>query len=260
MRANPKEIVALLQAGRTAKETAEELGVSIRTVWNWKRRALSPHTLKLSRHQAKRKSARPKSAPRAEALSRAEKERVRELRLESAWGAERIQHALGLEASGRTVHRFLLKEGLVDSVRHRRPRYQDTVHKGLHNVDGPGTIQMDVKYVTPHLSGLPHTTYLYAGIDLFTRYRAAWIYEPLDSRTAAEALEWILYSTPFPVSFVQTDNGLEFQAQFQGAGALRAAAPLHPQGQPERERRGGAGVQDGRRGVLHPPASPERQA
>ncbi len=59
-----------------------------------------------------------------------------------------------------------------------------------------------------------------AGIDLFTRYRAAWIYEMLNSATAAEALEWILYAMPFPVSFVQTDNRLEFQAAFQRALAL----------------------------------------
>jgi transposase InsO family protein len=217
MRTNPKEIIALLQAGHTAKEVAEETGVSIRTVRRWKKRAVSPNTLRLSQHCAKRKSTRPHSAPRLEALSRNQKERIKELRIESGWGAERIQHVLGIEASDRAIHRFLLKEGLVQSTAYRRPRYQDTTHKGLHNVTEPGTLQMDVKYVTPHLSGMTHTTYLYAGIDLFTRYRAAWIYEPLDSRTAAEALEWILYSMPFPISFIQTDNGLEFQGQFQRA-------------------------------------------
>ena len=220
MRANPKDIVRLLQAGRTAKEVAEELGVSIRTVWNWKKRAVSPHTLRLSRHQAKRRSTRPLSSPRQEALTKAEKEKVKELRLESAWGAERLGVALGLEISPSTVHRFLLKEGLASGRQYRRPNYQDTVHKGLHNVTEPGTLQMDVKYATPQLSGLPHTTYLYAAIDLFTRYRAAWIYPSLDSGTAAEALEWILYAMPFPVAFVQTDNGLEFQSQFQKALAL----------------------------------------
>ena len=217
MRANPKDIITLLQQGLPARQVARQLGVSIRTVWNWKKRAISPHTFKLSRHCAKRKSTKPKSTPRLEVLSRAEKEKIKELRLESAWGAERITHVLGLEASDRAVHRFLLKEGLVDSVRYRRPRYQDTTHKGLHNVDKPGTIQMDVKYVTPHLSGLVHTTYLYAAIDLFTRYRAGWIFEPLDSHTSALALEWFFSAFPFPISFVQTDNGLEFQASFQKA-------------------------------------------
>jgi transposase len=217
MRANPKEIVALLQQGLTGKEVAKRTGVSVRTVWNWKRRSLSPHTFKLSRHQAKRRSTRPKTTPRFEMLSRAQKENIKELRLESAWGAERLGIALGLEVSPSTIHRFLLKEGLAKGRQYRRPWYQDIVHKGLHNVDRPGTLQMDVKYVTPELSGLIHTTYLYAGIDVFSRYKVGWIYELLDSQIAAEALEWFLYQFPFPVSFVQTDNGLKFQAAFQRA-------------------------------------------
>ena len=102
MRANLKEIVGLLQADRTAKEVAEELGVSIRTVWKWKRRAVSPHTLRLSRHQAKRRSTKPKNTSRPEALSRSQKEKIKELRLESAWRAERLGVALGLEVSPST--------------------------------------------------------------------------------------------------------------------------------------------------------------
>ena len=159
MRANPKEIVALLQAGLTAKAVAEACGVSVRTVWNWKKRSVSPHTLKLSRHQAKRRSTAPKTTSRVLALSRSQQEKIKELRLESAWGAERLGVALGLEVNPSTIHRFLLKEGLARGGRYRRPWYQDTTHKGLHNVEAPGTLQMDVKYVTPQLSGLVHTPY-----------------------------------------------------------------------------------------------------
>lgn len=215
MRADPKEIVALLQQGLTAQEVAERTGVSIRTVWRWKKRAVSPYTLKLSRHQAKRKSTRPKYTPRLEALSRGQKEKVRELRQESGWGAERLAVALELEVNPSTIHRFLLKEGLAQGRRYRRPWYQDTVHRGLHNVEEPGTLQMDVKYVTPQLSGLVHTTFLYAAVDVFSRWKVGYIYELLDSATAATALGCFLNAFPFPVSFVQTDNGLEFQASFQ---------------------------------------------
>ena len=110
MRTNPKEIVRLTQEGKTAKQIALELGISIRTVRRWRKRAISPHTLKLSKYQAKRKSTKPLSTPRFEVLTRAEKEKIKELRIESAWGAERIQHTLGIEASDRAVHRYLLKE------------------------------------------------------------------------------------------------------------------------------------------------------
>jgi transposase InsO family protein len=215
MRVNPKDIVSRLQAGRGVREVARELGVSPATVSNWKKRAVSPHTLLLSRHQAKRLSTKPKSTPRFEALSRVEKEKIKELRLESAWGAERLGVALGLEVNPSTIHRFLLKEGLAEGRHYRRPWYQDTTHKGLHNVFEPGTLQMDVKYVTPQLSGLVHTTYLYAGIDIFSRYKVGWIYPSLDSGFAAEALEYFFTVFPGNISFVQTDNGLEFQAQFQ---------------------------------------------
>jgi transposase InsO family protein len=119
-----------------------------------------------------------------------------------------------------TIHRFLLKEGLADGRHYRRPNYQDTTHKGLHNVDAPGTIQMDVKYVTPQLSGLVHTTYLYAGIDVYSRYKVGWIYPSLDSGFSSEALEYFFSVFPGTISFVQTDNGLEFQAQFQRTLAL----------------------------------------
>ena len=220
MHANPKEIVRLTQEGNTAKQVAEALRISIRTVRRWKRRAISPHTLRLSRHQAKRVSTRPKSAPRLEALSRSQKEKIKELRRESAWGAERLGVALGLEVSPSTIHRFLLKEGLASGRRYRRPWYQDTTHRGLHNVVEPGTLQIDVKYVTPQLSGLVHTTYLYAGIDVFSRYKVGWIYPTLDSGYAAEALEYFFSAFPTTISFVQTDNGLEFQAQFQRTLAL----------------------------------------
>jgi len=39
-----------------------------------------------------------------------------------------------------------------------------------------GYFQADVKYVTPELSGLPYTTWEYAFIDIFSRYKLALIY------------------------------------------------------------------------------------
>lgn len=78
----------------------------------------------------------------------------------------------------------------------------------------PGKFQMDVKYVTPALSGLPHTCYLYAIMDIFTRMKKGVIYPLLDQGFAIEAVKVLTPQFPFKANFIQTDNGLEFQARF----------------------------------------------
>ena len=79
-------------------------------------------------------------------------------------------------------------------------------------------IQLDVKYVTPELSGLVHTTYLYATIDIYSRYKSGVILPSLDQALTIEALKYIIPKLP-PVlfnnlDFIQTDNGLEYQHRF----------------------------------------------
>lgn len=82
------------------------------------------------------------------------------------------------------------------------------------NCPGLGYLQMDVKYVTPELSGLPYTCYLYAVMDIATRYKAGLILPKVDEAGALIALYHATQSFPFPVCYVQTDNGLEFQKRF----------------------------------------------
>jgi transposase InsO family protein len=78
-----------------------------------------------------------------------------------------------------------------------------------------GYIQMDVKFVTPELSGLPWTCFEYAIIDIFSRYKDAVILNQLDQDHAVMALQEMLPRLPFRPVFVQTDNGLEFQKRFK---------------------------------------------
>jgi len=73
---------------------------------------------------------------------------------------------------------------------------------------------MDVKYITPQLSGLPHTVFEYALIDIFSRYKTAIIVPHLDSWASVSTLKVLLPYFPVPVKFIQTDNGLEFQREF----------------------------------------------
>lgn len=50
----------------------------------------------------------------------------------------------------------------------------------LKNTTTIGKLQMDVKYITPELSGLPHTCFEYAVVDIYSRYKEA--VDPQSSR------------------------------------------------------------------------------
>lgn len=78
-----------------------------------------------------------------------------------------------------------------------------------------GYLQMDVKYITPELSGLPWTCFEYAVIDIFSRYKEAVILNHLDQDASISALLEIIPRLPFKPVFLQTDNGLEFQERFR---------------------------------------------
>ena len=77
-----------------------------------------------------------------------------------------------------------------------------------------GYLQSDIKYVTPELSGLSYTTYEYAFIDIYSRYKVALILPTLDQEAAITALRWMVNQFPFRPKFVQTDNGWEFGSRF----------------------------------------------
>ena len=66
----------------------------------------------------------------------------------------------------------------------------------------------------PELSGLPDTCYLYAAMDISTRYKVGLILPKLDEGGALLALYHATQQFPFPLHYVQTDNGLEFQRRF----------------------------------------------
>lgn len=84
----------------------------------------------------------------------------------------------------------------------------------LKNVKTIGYLQMDVKYLTPELTGLPWTCFEYAVIDIYSRYKDAIILNNLDAGGALASLFTILERLPFKPVFLQTDNGLEFQGEF----------------------------------------------
>jgi hypothetical protein len=75
------------------------------------------------------------------------------------------------------------------------------------NTPALGYLQMDVKPVTPELSGLPYTCYEYAAIDILSRYKVALLLPVLDEAGSIITLRYAVQYCPFSVTYVQTDNG-----------------------------------------------------
>ncbi len=214
MRHDPKVIIQKLKKnGGTVRKTARELGVSPATVIFWRTRSRSLYG-NLSTDNLKRKSTTPKKK-RFSTLTHDERLAIEQVRETQGHCALKIKAFLNIPHHHNTVHRYLKKKGFVkERGYYRRPRYQETTHMHLKNVTTIGKLQMDVKYVTPELSGLPHTLFLYALIDIYSRWKQGVILPLLDQGYSIEALKLCVPLFPFTPDFIQTDNGLEFQKRF----------------------------------------------
>lgn len=195
-------------------KTASDLSIHISTVYRWIKRSRSLfNNFKLSTINLNRKSTRPKTIHTK--LNSNTKADIIKLRKDTGYCAEKIKKYLDLSVSRNTIHRYLKKQGLTnDYGNHIRPRYQKTKHMHLENTETIGYLQMDVKYITPELSGLPWTCYEYAVIDIYSRYKDAVILNDLNQDNAIKALIEIVNRLPFKCVFIQTDNGFEFQSRF----------------------------------------------
>lgn len=199
------------QNGNCAK-TARKLGIHKSTVSRWKKRSSKGGRFFIN--QIKRESTRPTKIRYA--LTEKEESDIITLRIKRKCTAEKIKYILKLKVPSRTIHRFLKRVGLInEDGYHRRPRFQNTIHMHAKNVTTVGYLQMDVKVVTPELSGLPWTCFEYAVIDIYSRWKDAVILNQLDQDGSIGALLEILPRLPFKPVFIQTDNGLEFQQKFK---------------------------------------------
>jgi len=198
MRLKPKEIIKCLKlnAGKIRK-TARDLGISPGTVINWRKRAKSVSAyLNLSTAHLERKSTAPKSSKTN--FTTAEQDAITLLRKQTGHCAEKIVTELGLDCSHWPVHNLLKKKGLITEWgSRRRPFYQETTHMNVKNTTKPGYLQMDVKYITPELSGLTHTCFLYAIIDIYSRFKQGIILPLLDQSYSIEAARQLIPKFPF---------------------------------------------------------------
>lgn len=216
MRIKPRIIVKTLKLnGLDVAKTASVLGIHRSTVYRWVARAKAPYGYKvvLRERNLKRKSTRPKTILKV--LDKDQKASIVTLRKRTGYTSEKLKYILKLPASTSSIKRFLRKEGLLrKQLKYKRPRFQSTKHMHLTNTTSIGYLQMDVKYITPELSGLPWTCFEYAVIDIFSRYKEAVILNQVDQDGSILALMEMLPKLPFKVVFIQTDNGLEFQNRF----------------------------------------------
>lgn len=215
MRVKPYLIIRTFKKTLNAKDAAGLLGIHRSTVYRWLSKARSIHSrLELSEKGLVRKSTKPHTAHKALSLD-LESDIIR-VREETGFAAIKIKGELKLKAGINTIHRFLARKNLLNRYgNHIRPRYQETTHMHLKNTKTISYLQMDVKYITPELSGLPYTCFEYAIIDIFSRYKEAVILNHLDQDGSISALLEMLPKLPFKPVFIQTDNGLEFQGRFR---------------------------------------------
>lgn len=212
MRISPQEMIKCLKQNKfNVSKTADELGVHRSTIYRWKFRSTS--ILGYVRQRVYRKSTQPHTIHKS--MTPDEERDIIRLRARVGYTAEKLRYLLKIKASVRSVERLLKRAGVTHKYgNHRRPYYQQTTHMHLKNAIAIGYLQMDVKYLTPELTGLPWTCYEYAIIDIYSRYKDAVILNTLDASQAVSALFTMLKRLPFKAVFIQTDNGLEYQGIF----------------------------------------------
>jgi transposase InsO family protein len=213
-------IIETYKRVRSIRGTARELGIDRKTVRTWVNRGKSIHTPHyIAFRGLERKTTRPHTIHKK--LSRKHEVTLINLRLEHGEDqyklAKQLRVNYAIKVSPKTVYNTIRNKRpdlLHKKGRYRRPLFQNGHAMRPKNVTTPGYLQMDVKYVTPELSGLSFTCYEYGVIDIFSRYKVALILPVLDEAGSILALKWAIQSMPLKIVYVQTDNGLEYQNLF----------------------------------------------
>lgn len=159
MRVKPKNIILTYKERGNIVDTAQRLGIHPVAVYRWiKKASVRPGIL--SSRNLRRKSTKPKTIYRYE-FTTDQKLEIETLRKQKGWMAKKIVRLLNLSCHSRTLHRYLIRRHLVREYKYsRRPLFQNTGHMNAKNTKTIGYLQMDVKYITPELSGLAWTSVL----------------------------------------------------------------------------------------------------
>lgn len=219
MRVTIREMVLSFKQTGNVSRSALDLGISRSTVHRWLKRARGL-TGGLKYQGITRLSTRPKTTYRI--ITPQIETRILSLKRAFHFGPKKIVKSLKLPISHMAAHRLLIRKGLVVlRPKLRRPLFQNGTCMRPANTTKLGYLQMDTKHVTPEWSGLSSTVYEYSAIDILSRYRQAVLLPDISDDSARMAMEYFLKWFPFPVKYVQTDNGLEFQRTFHNFCKLR---------------------------------------
>lgn len=212
MRKPIKEIILTFKITGNVSLTAKVLGISRPTVYRWILRGTTTRGY-VKYIGIKRESTRPKIIHHK--LSLALKEQILQIKETRHFGSRKIRYFLPEPVSFMTIQRFLEKKNQINrQANYRRPRFQNGHAMRPSNTKTLGYLQMDTKHVTPELSGLPFTVYEYAAIDIISRYKLALMMPEINDESASLCLKFFLKWFPFRVVYLQTDNGLEYQRDF----------------------------------------------
>lgn len=197
---------------------ADELGIDRKTVKRWVLRGTKFVGSRPSYRLTKRKSTRPRVIHRCDSGTES---KIVKLRFETGFDVRKLKHELArrdnISLSASTIYRVIKRKNpslIKEAKRYLRPKFQNGKSARPSNTTQPGYFQMDVKYVTPELSGLPFNSYDYAVIDVFSRFKMALILPVIDESGSILTMKYVLEQAPFRAVYVQTDNGWEFQRQF----------------------------------------------
>ena len=198
-------------AEQNVARVCRRFGVSKKSFYKWKRRHAEHGDAGLCDRPRT-----PQRSPRATAREVVSK--ILYLRQHYHFGPARIAAYLRrfhrIEIAGSSVHRILTRHGM-----NRLPANQKHQPHGRrwqrYEKPQPGhRLQVDVKFLE-RIPGSRRRLYQFTAIDDCTRIRVLKVYDACNQRTAILFIDEVLRRLPFRVHVVQTDNGAEFQSQFQ---------------------------------------------
>lgn len=184
----------------SGRELAKQLGLSLDTIYKWKRREVvydKSHT----RHNL------------LSSLSPTEEEIVLELRTKVGLSLDDITEVMNRcineTLTRSSIYRAMKRLGVTKVVK----AVDEVGYQSFEEVTECGHIHMDVKYLTK-LDG--KRSYLYVAIDRFTRYVYTEILYDLEPETAATFTQRFVEQFPYKVIKIITDNGFEWTDRCSG--------------------------------------------